>query len=482
MEFEAFNNFLDDNSWFIHTYQNYDGFDGFYTYGINGLKLKNKIINLWKKEFIETDDAYEIETPLILPFEILDESGHLDQFNEFVIKDNDGNIKKAKDILKKYYSSIGKENISDQVDTWGRTRIEGEINKYKLIQPQIEKNNKKKQQNNVNKRVRVETKNLMYGIGATSQKNPNGIDFMRPELLQGFLTNFNSYKQEFKIPFIIGEIGKVLRKEIAPKPYLNMREFTQGELAIFFNPLDTSHKYFDIIKDYKLSILTKEKYKNDKKSITINMNELFGKINNKYMCYYFIRVYEFINKLGIDKDYIRIRELDRIELPHYSLQTWVFECLINNKWIKLVTINDRGAYDIETHSNRINITSTRKLQTPIKKVNYDININKPKIFDRYQSAINEISKYLLNLKSTEIKQLKGKLEKNNGSMYIYINNTMYIITSDMIEFLEINEEITEEVFTPNILTITCGIDRIIYSLLYHSIKFIEDKYVLEMPI
>ena len=60
---------------------------GFVDYGVNGIKIKNRIIDLWKHHFVFEDDMDEIETPCITPDVVFRASGHFDRFTDLIVRD-----------------------------------------------------------------------------------------------------------------------------------------------------------------------------------------------------------------------------------------------------------------------------------------------------------------------------------------------------------------------------------------------------------
>jgi hypothetical protein len=65
----------------------YGGTAGFFTYGPPGAALKANIIAQWRKHFVIEENLLEIEDPTIMPHDVLKTSGHVDRFNDFMVKD-----------------------------------------------------------------------------------------------------------------------------------------------------------------------------------------------------------------------------------------------------------------------------------------------------------------------------------------------------------------------------------------------------------
>jgi glycyl-tRNA synthetase len=70
-----------NRGFFFKTAEIYGGKKGFYTYGHLGKALKNKFEKLWKKYFLSlNDNFYEIQGSNILPKQVFEASGHLENF------------------------------------------------------------------------------------------------------------------------------------------------------------------------------------------------------------------------------------------------------------------------------------------------------------------------------------------------------------------------------------------------------------------
>lgn len=65
----------------------YGGTAGFYTYGPPGAAAKNNLIQLWRKHFVIEDNMMEIEDTCIMPKPVLQASGHVERFNDLMVKD-----------------------------------------------------------------------------------------------------------------------------------------------------------------------------------------------------------------------------------------------------------------------------------------------------------------------------------------------------------------------------------------------------------
>ena len=78
---------------FRQAFEIYGGTGGFYTYGPPGAAVKQNLISLWRKHFVIEENLLEVDDTCIMPHDVLAASGHVERFNDFIVKDaKDPNI------------------------------------------------------------------------------------------------------------------------------------------------------------------------------------------------------------------------------------------------------------------------------------------------------------------------------------------------------------------------------------------------------
>lgn len=65
----------------------YGGVGGFYTYGPPGAAVKQNLISLWRNHFVIEENLLEVDDTCIMPHDVLFTSGHVERFNDFIVKD-----------------------------------------------------------------------------------------------------------------------------------------------------------------------------------------------------------------------------------------------------------------------------------------------------------------------------------------------------------------------------------------------------------
>ena len=87
LDFNKFESFLKQKFFYSQSAELYGGAGGLVDYGPVGLNLKNNIISKWRREYLSSENAFEVETSIITHKKILDASGHSQKFADYVVKD-----------------------------------------------------------------------------------------------------------------------------------------------------------------------------------------------------------------------------------------------------------------------------------------------------------------------------------------------------------------------------------------------------------
>ena len=189
------------------SFEIYGGIAGFYDYGPLGAPLKQNVENLWRRFYVLQDNCVEVSTPTITLFEVLNASGHVEEFTDLTV-----------DCTKCKRSYKVEDIIADDCS----------------VQEAVQKNEIKCPTCGATLQD-AHPVNLMFsttiGIGEGRKA------FLRPETAQGIFTNFHllyRYSRE-RLPFGVVQIGKGYRNEISPRQgTLRQREFSMAEAEVFF--------------------------------------------------------------------------------------------------------------------------------------------------------------------------------------------------------------------------------------------------------
>jgi len=413
------------------SFEIYGGIAGFYDYGPLGAQVKQNVENLWRRFFLFQDNCVEINTPTITLYEVLQASGHVEEFTDLTV-----------DCLK-CKRSYKVEDIIDDTLT-----VDQAVKEHKIICPTC-------------KTLLTGTHpvNLMFStiIGVGEGRKA----FLRPETAQGIFTNFYllyRYNRE-KLPFGVVQIGRGYRNEISPRQgTLRQREFSMAEAEIFFDPQDKKHPRFHAVKDNELHLFDNEK------EFTITLEKAVQKkvINNEALAYYMYLTQEFLFATGVNQKKFRFRKHAADELAHYATECWDAELYSERfGWIECVGIADRSAYDLNAHlvSSCVDMYALRK---------YD----EPKIVKRKKIVpkMNELGP-LFKDKAGKIKELLEVINIANAKkISVHLDGKEVKIPEQCYEIQDVEEKTMGEKFVPHVIEPSYGIDRIIYFVLEHNYK------------
>ncbi|AAT43699.1 glycyl-tRNA synthetase [Picrophilus oshimae DSM 9789] len=298
----------------------YGGFSGLYDYGPLGVLLKDNIINKWKKAYLD-EGAIFIDTPNITPGEVFDASGHLSRFS---------------DIAAECDSCKSKFKIENVLA----------FNKIEIIPKSVDEALSISEKNNLKCPVcgniikKIYNYNLMFRL-------ENSNFYLRPETAQGIFVNFKLLSNYYrgKLPMAVAQLGKGFRNEISPRQSLiRLREFSQGEVEVFFDP---ENEYWKDLFDYDEITLkpnTGVEYKTSIKNAFENRI-----IDNIAMAYFILKTQKILNDIGFKNDNIRFRQHDPDERAHYASDSWDAEARIDDDWVEIVGIANRTNYDLKNH-------------------------------------------------------------------------------------------------------------------------------------
>jgi glycyl-tRNA synthetase len=279
----------------------YNSKSGFWTYGHLGTILKHKFENIWRTYFLNLDENYyEIEDTNILAKEVFKSSGHLEHFSDPLTE-----CKKC------HFRFRADELIEDETGL----KVDG-LKDYEL--DKLIKENRLKCPRCGSELDKVKFFNMMFDlkVGSTGED----IMYLRPETAQ---SPYISFKREFlavreRLPLGLAVIGKAFRNEISPRQgFFRLREFTQAELQIFFDPEKINeYKNWNEVKNYKLRV-----FLNEKKKIEEFSCEHCNRILRlpKFYVYHLAKIQQFyLNVLKIKKEKFRFRELSEKERAFYN--------------------------------------------------------------------------------------------------------------------------------------------------------------------
>ena len=308
-----------------------DAHAGFWEYGPSGVSLKNKFIELWRRELVRRDRMWEIDGSQIMSENVFVASGHLASFADPI-----ATCTKCKSIFRadKMIEEVTSIVVPESADLAEFDKV---IEEKKITCPKCKGSFEG-----------IKKFNMMFRVGIGPQGESA---YLRPETCQSIFVDFPRLFKTMrgKLPIGIAQIGKSFRNEISPRQsLLRLREFYQAEIEVFCNPnkLDDVSKFSEV-ENTQIRIMIDDTIK----SMTCREAVDSGIVPNKLVAYYLGLLVEFYQKTGIDVTRSRFRKLGEKEKAFYATVAFDFEVETNIGWLELVACNYRSDYDLKNHAN-----------------------------------------------------------------------------------------------------------------------------------
>ena len=305
---------------------------GFWEYGPAGVSLKNKFLELWRRELVRRDRMIEIDGSQIMSKSVFEASGHLASFADPIVR-----CTKCKSTHRadKLIAEITKTLIPESA---GLDEFDKIISEKNIKCPKCNGNFEN-----------TRKFNMMFQVGI----GPEGeAAYLRPETCQSIFVDFPRLFKTMrgKLPLGIAQTGKSFRNEIAPRQsLLRLREFYQAEIEVFCNPakLNDLEKFLEI-QNTKIPI----QVDGEIKIMTCKEAVDSKTIPNKFVSYYLGILAEFYEKAGVNMQKSRFRKLGEKEKAFYAEVAFDFEVETTIGWLELVACNYRSDYDLSSHAKK----------------------------------------------------------------------------------------------------------------------------------
>lgn len=167
---------------YTQAFEIYGGVAGLYDYGPLGSALKSNVENFWRQHFILEDDMLEMTCTCMTLSDVLQTSGHVEKFADFMVKDlKTGQCHRADKLIEEHVQKvIGKKKNMKPEEREKLERIAQDAENYTAAElDQCIQENKIKAPDTGNELSNAQAFNLMFGseIGPTGQLK----GFLRPE-------------------------------------------------------------------------------------------------------------------------------------------------------------------------------------------------------------------------------------------------------------------------------------------------------------
>lgn len=325
-----------DNRIFFQPNEIYGLEKGFYHFGDMGVRLKNNIKQSWFCTFVNNrDDTCSFEGTVLSLADIWKGSGHKLHF-DFII-----GCEKGEELH--WYSPDRLGLQKDEIDEILDIETPNEFKQYIRM-----KNLKCPICGELLRDFRTMSTIFKTRLGREDFKRYGS--FLRPETCQDIFLNFKKIGgRELRLPFGVAQIGKVFRNEATQRRRIfRCREFELMELEYFIDPRDKDISLFEY---KKFEIFAKSAEINQEKMVKIENLAEFGIIKYKWLAYWIIESIKWLERIGIKKKNLRIRQQTKEERSHYSYDTWDIEYRFDWGWGEIEGIAYRKDYDMKSHDD-----------------------------------------------------------------------------------------------------------------------------------
>jgi glycyl-tRNA synthetase len=450
---------------FWPSYEIYGGVAGFYDLGPLGTLLKNRIVEKWREWFVKRNQGFvvEIETPIIMPYKVLEASGHVEHFTDPIVECLRCGRKFRADQLVEESLNVKVEGMGiDELSRLIRDKgvkcplCGGELSDVKLF-------------------------NLLFTttIGPYSQD----IGFLRPEAAQGIFTAFKRVYEAFRerLPIGIAQIGRVARNEISPRQgIVRLREFTIMEVEFFFDPENLECPLLDRCKG-KLRILRAEdRLKGSQEPVEVDVYEALREkiIKMPWTAYWMCIARDFLIDLGVPGHDMMFEEKLPHERAHYSAQT--FDQLVRISrwgWLEVSGHAYRTDYDLSRHMKYSgqDLRVFKRFEEPRVIKSYKVIVNKALIGKLFKDKATDV----LNLiSSMDVNDLKSKISSSSEE-YIVLGG--YSIPKSAVSIQEVTEKVSGKHIIPHVVEPSFGAERLLLVVLDHAYSEEDGRVVLKLP-
>ncbi len=441
---------------FSQTAEAYGGVAGFQTFGPEGAELKRNIENSWRAKFSDELGNREIEAPTIMPEAVFEASGHLDTFDDMIVRCPEcGESSRADHIVEDNTELDEAEGLSTE-------KIEELFQEHDLECPECGESLAGE---------KVEDFHLMFETTIGPDSGNRG--YLRPETAQGIFVEFPRFKdyERGQLPFGITQIGKSYRNEISPrKGLVRVRELTQAELEHFIDP-EEDRPPMDEVEDVELKLYSRERQseKGDLQRLTVRESVEEGVIESEWIAYFLGIATEWYRSIGVDMERFRYRQHQNDELSHYASDCWDAEADVSalgeeEDWIEITGFAYRGCYDLKKHHEHSeeDYTVFKEYDEPVEEEVTEVSPDMAFLGPEYGDKAGEIAE-----------ALQEKAEENpeafeQDEIAVEVEGEEYSIPSERCGFERKTVTKNGEHILPHVVEPSFGIDRMVYTILAHS--------------
>ena len=425
----------------LPAFEIHGGAKGLYDFGPVGGRLRNRVNQTWIEHWLALGNIVELSCPTVTPYAVLEASGHVGEFSDFMtICTECGEASRADTLLESSHSNP---------DALSKSELQELLVNVRPECPNC----------GAQAWSEVTAQNLMFNttIGAGTSGRPG---FLRPETAQGMFTSFPSLLRHNRdrLPFGAIQVGKGYRNEISPRQgMIRLREFNMAELEYFINPYEDAQHDFTPWDSIPFSLVPDE---GEERKMTIKDALDTNTVRHATVGFFMAQTYDFLVKVGIDPARLRFRQHESDEMAHYATDCWDAEIHGSYGWIECVGIAHRGCYDLEAHEKATGKTlrARREFREP-KVVEIDgWTMNGATAGPAFRALAGQVKSVVEMLPADATFPMLCKLDDGQEVK----------VLPEHVKRLQRTETITGEWYIPHVVEPAFGIDRIIWHILDHA--------------
>ena len=425
----------------LPAFEIHGGAKGLYDFGPVGGRLRSKVQSVWRDHWLSQGDVVEISCPTVTPFSVLEASGHVAEFSDFMTVCTACNEASRADTLL--------EAHHPNPDALPMGELQALLDEVQPACPAC----------GATSWTPVVAENLMFDtvIGAGSSGRAA---FLRPETAQGMFTTYPAIYRHFRerLPFGAMQLGRGYRNEISPRQgMIRLREFNMAELEYFIDPESESPHDLSAWASTQVHLVPSE---GDAFASSIPEALAQGVILHPTVAWFMARTHDLMLALGVDGEKLRFRQHARDEMAHYALDCWDVELHGSYGWVECVGIAHRGCYDLDAHERATGqrLRAWRNHPEP-KVVEIDgWTIDGAKAGPAFRALAG---------------QVKAKVEALGPDASFPLNVVLdggeeVMVESEHVKRVQRTESVAGEWFIPHVVEPAFGIDRIIWHIIDHA--------------
>ncbi|OIR22812.1 MAG: glycine--tRNA ligase [Marine Group III euryarchaeote CG-Epi3] len=414
----------------------YGGLAGFLDYGPVGVRMRRRILEVWRKHYVINAGCLELDGALVGPEALFQASGHLGEFDDALVDCEECGKQFRADHLVDGGEEMSRADLAKAIANISCPNCSSTLSEMRAF-------------------------NLMFATSVGAGKGTPG--YLRPETAQSIFLAFPWLLRQNrgKLPFAGAQIGRSFRNEISPRQGpIRMREFTQMEVEHFFLPSDEPELPSEL-ENTKITLLPAHGKENQ-----TTVGEAFDSkiINSSLVATHLARAQNFLISIGVPNEKLRFRQHGSNEMAHYSSDCWDGEINTSLGWIEIVGVAHRGCYDLSAHGN----ASSKEFRVPIPGTEQETEVWKPDIGKLGKEFRGNAKLILEAIKDIE---LKPGITVNIDGESIGLDES----------YMALKMERKSQMVYPNVVEPSFGLDRILYCLLESSWNVEGEREWISLP-